>query len=102
LANLGFSLTASDSQAALAAFDRNPTTAFRSTDAIKFSRAAGVKAYTFLLGNDTKAEFVEYDKKGNVLATTPIDSAFAKVTLNDKTTSVAVNGTATVYEVISE
>lgn len=102
LANLGFSLTASDSQAALAAFDRNPTTAFRSTDAIKFSRAAGVKAYTFLLGNDTKAEFVEYDKKGNVLATTPINSAFAKVTLNDKTTSVAVNGTATVYEIISE
>jgi hypothetical protein len=69
---------------------------------VKFDRAAGVKAYTFLLGNDSKAELVEYDTKGKVVATTPIATAFAKVSLNDKTVSVALNGIATVYEVISE
>jgi hyaluronoglucosaminidase len=102
LDNLGFKLESSDAQGALAAFDRNPTTAFRTTDTVKFDRAAGVKAYTFLLGNDSKAELVEYDKKGKVVATTPIATAFAKVSLSDKTVSVALNGTATVYEVISE
>jgi hyaluronoglucosaminidase len=100
--NLGFKLTCSDEQGALAAFDRNPTTAFHSTETIKFDRAKGVNAYTLLLGNDSAAELVEYDAKGNVLATTPISSAYAKVSLNAKTASVALNGTATIYELISE
>jgi hyaluronoglucosaminidase len=102
LDNLGFALTADDVQGALAAFDRNPTTAYKSANAMKFDRKSDVKAYTFLLGKDAKAELVEYDKKGKVVATTPINSTFAKVTLNDKTTAVALNGTATVYEVIPE
>ncbi len=102
LGNLGFSLTGSDAQGALAAFDRNPTTAYKATESIKFDRVAGVNAYTFLLGKDANAQLVEYDKKGKVIATTPLNSAFAKVSLNAKTVSVALNGTATVYEIIPE
>jgi hyaluronoglucosaminidase len=102
LNNLGFVLTGADAEAALAAFDRNPTTAYKATADIKFERAAGVNAYTFLFGNDINAQLVEYDKKGKVVATTPLTDAFAKVALNDKTVSVALTGSATVYEIIPE
>lgn len=102
--SLGFKVEAGDMEGAMLAFDKNPCTRYTSDGRLAFGVAKGTKAYTMLLdiSKASNPTFVQYDKKGKVVGKTSVDNSFFTVKLDPKTTKVELNGTADIYEIVSE
>ena len=99
---IGIAIEATDPQAALSAFDNDPTTSYKSTQSLTFDRSDKVNSSVLLLsdlGNDVTLK--QFDAGGKLLESRPITSNFTRVTFNPDAAKVALNGTCTVYEIIA-
>ena len=100
-AQLGFAVTAADSQAALYAFDNHPGTSFRSTDALTFEVPADVKAYTFLTRLENDALTVDqFDAKGNKVASEQVRTPLFKQEIAPGATKITITGPAEIFEIV--
>lgn len=97
---LGFSINEPAGTAALAAFDNNPSTTFCSKGMFCFERNSSVKAYTLLLNIKAPVYVKQYNAAGALVATTPITSCMSKVMLKDTTSTICLEGDATIHELI--
>lgn len=100
--SLGFKVDAADMEAAMAAFDKNPCTAFKSKDVLSFDIPQGVAEYTLLTkpGNGSLT-LCQCDAKGKVLSSTVIDKPLAKVPVSKGAVKASIEGEADIYEVIA-
>ena len=99
---IGIAIEATDPQAALSAFDNDPTTSYKSNQSLTFDRSDKVNSSVLLLsdlGNDVTLK--QFDAGGKLLESRPITSNFTRVTFNPDAAKVALNGTCTVYEIIA-
>ena len=101
--SLPFKVEATDMAGAMNAFDQNPTTAFHNDGKLSFDIAKGTTGYTLLLnipaGSDVKLN--QYNKKGKIVASTPVGSDFARVVVDKKAVKAEIEGTTDVFEVIA-
>lgn len=100
---LGLNLSASDVDAALKAFDRNPTTSVKNCGELAFDCKQGAKTIIVLAG-DMKCPLTltQYDKKGKVVSTSTFDGLYSSASLVDGAVRCSLNGTATIFEVIQK
>lgn len=100
---LPFKVEASNIDAAMLGFDKNPCTSFMSNGKLTFGVNAGTKGYTLLLnikpGESVKLN--QYNKKGKLVASTKIDTNMAKIAIDSKTVKAEIEGNVEVFEVIA-
>ncbi len=101
---LGFTIESSDETAALRAFDKNPCTAFALDGHVAFGVPEGKTCYTFLLAltDGQPLHVTQYDKRGKTIATTDITTPFFQLPVDKRTTRIALDGKAEVFEVMGE
>ncbi|MCM1483657.1 MAG: beta-N-acetylglucosaminidase domain-containing protein [Muribaculaceae bacterium] len=101
--SLGLNLEGKDTNAAMAAFDRNPSTPYNHTGDISFDRRPDAKAIILLTGRGgSPLTITQYDKKGKVLGTNTVSGPFATVNFDEKATRCTLNGVATIYEIVQK
>ena len=98
---LGFTVESSDVTAAMGAFDQNPCTAYTIDGHMAFGVPAAKTCYTFLTDGQP-LKLTQYDKRGKVVATTNITTAFFQLPVDKRTTRIALDGKAEVFEVMGE
>ena len=98
---LGFTVESSDVTAAMGAFDQNPCTAYTLDGHMAFGVPAAKTCYTFLTDGQP-LKLTQYDKRGKVVATTDITTAFFQLPVDKRTTRIALDGKAEVFEVMGE
>ena len=102
--SLSFKVEASDINAAMFGFDKNPCTSFKSEGRLAFGVEAGTKGYTMLLDvqPNTVVKFNQYDRKGKLIASTPVDNSFFKATLAKGAVKAEIEGSVEVFEIIAD
>lgn len=94
-------LEALDKEAALKAFDNNPTTAYKSSGNLSFNRTQGADKLIMLLGNLMgRVTVTQFDAKGQEVGQVEVATPFAEVELSPKATRVQVKGHADIYELV--
>ncbi len=103
-ANLGFEVEADSIENTMAAFDQNPCTYYTSNGRLAFGVAQGANTCTLLLDTRKadKPTLIQYNKRGNVISTTPIDNQLFSIKLNGKTTKIELTGAVDIYEIIQQ
>ncbi len=88
--------------AASYAFDENPCTSLTSNGVYTFDVEKGVKGYTLLqkVKPGEKVTFNQYNAKGKLIASAPIDASFAKVQLEKKAAKAEIAGNVEIFEII--
>lgn len=84
-------------------FDENPCTSFKSTGSLAFGIEQGTTGYTLLTdkaGATGTVVFNQYNKKGKLISSTPVDKSLMNVTLDKKAVKAEIGGTVEVFEVI--
>ena len=101
---LPFNVTAQDEKAAMFAFDSNPCTSFNNNGKLTFGIENGTKSYTLLLNMkpQTEIKFNQYNKKGKLISSTPIDQNLFSINVEAKAVKVEIEGNVEVFEVISK
>lgn len=94
-------LEAADKEAALKAFDNNPTTVYATSGTVGFNRTQDAKTLVMLLDNLMGGLTVtQFDAKGNEVGNTIVTTPFAEVELSPKATRIQVKGHADIYELV--
>lgn len=107
---LGFRLKADNLQQALYAFDNSLGTSYVHSGMLAFEVPQGAKGYTLLMnqmaskGNETVApvKFSQFRADGTLASETTIDSPFFTIALADGVSEVRIEGTAEIFEIITE
>ena len=101
--SLPFKVESSDINAAMNGFDENPCTSFKNDGKLTFGIGNGTKGYTLLTdkANATDVTFNQYDKKGKLLSSTPVDSSMMSVSLNKKAVKAEIEGKVEIFEIIA-
>lgn len=100
---LGFKVDAgSQTEAALRAFDEQPTTAFHLSGRLSFDIKPGVSQYALLmrLPANGGVKVSQFDKRGKCIHTEQVTANFYPFTPASRTTRVVVEGDAEIYEVV--
>lgn len=100
---LGFKVDAgSQTEAALRAFDEQPTTAFHLSGRLSFDIKPGVSQYALLmrLPANGGVKVSQFDKRGKCIHTEQVTTNFYPFTPASRTTKVVVEGDAEIYEVV--
>lgn len=99
--NLGFALTAPDSDKAVAAFDENLATSYRLNGEMRFEAMPGATSVTFLFGKvaaPVKAKML--DETGAVVSEAVLPQSFTTLSLTDKKVkTIVVTGEVKIYEI---
>lgn len=100
--SLPFKVEASNLNAAMFGFDKNPCTSFQSSGKLVFGVEKGTKTYNLLLNmkQGESVNFNQYDKKGKLISSTPVDNDFFKAIVSQKTVKAEITGNVEVFEVI--
>lgn len=100
---LGFALSATNTQAALLAFDKQPATSFTNEETMSFDVKPGTTAYSLLLKyrpeNEVKVKM--YDKKGRLKGEKTVDASLYRFDLAKKVTRIELEGKTEVFEIIA-
>lgn len=100
---LKLNISAPDMIGSLLAFDNDPATAFATAGTLSFDRPAEANSATLLLGNRAAGlKLSQLDAKGNVIESRPLDADLVRVTFNPAATRMAIDGSATIYEIIPD
>ena len=88
--------------AASYAFDENPCTSFASDGTLAFDVEKGVKEYILLqkVKSGEKVAFNQYNSKGKLISSTPVEGSFAKVQLEKKVVKAEIVGNVEIFEII--
>ena len=101
--NLAFKVESADMLGAMNCFDENPCSSFKSEGSLAFGVEKGTKSYTMLV-NLPKAGGVvlkQYNKKGKLVASTPIEGNMAKVNVDANAVKCQLEGAVEVFEIVS-
>ena len=84
------------------AFDENPCTSFASDGTLAFDVEKGVKEYILLqkVKSGEKVAFNQYNSKGKLISSTPVEGSFAKVQLEKKVVKAEIVGNVEIFEII--
>ena len=101
--SLPFKVESGNMESAMLGFDLNPCTSFKNEGKLTFGIANGVKSYTLLLDvqPNTVLKFNQYNKKGKLISSTPINNSMWKVDVAKKAVKAEIEGSVEVFEVIS-
>lgn len=101
--SLPFKVCANDMEAAMYGFDSNPCTSFVNNGKLSFDVMSATKGYTMLLNvqPNTVVKFNQYDKRGKLIASTPIDNSYFTTTLTKGAVKAEIEGNVEVFEVIA-
>lgn len=98
---VGLNVEANGVSNPLRAFDGDPSTTAGLVDSLAFDVPEGASAATLLLGSTQRGTILkQLDAKGNTVATTPLNGSYAKVALSPQASRLALEGNATIYEII--
>lgn len=99
---LGLNVTSLDPTAAMKAFDEDPLSVYDLKEGdLCFDRRSGAKTLTVLMNRPTgQVTLTQYDKKGKVVATTPLSGAYDKIDLNPAAARLIITGPAAIHELI--
>lgn len=102
-ANVGTRIDAENVDAALLAFDGNPSTPYMNGNKLTFGRKADANEVILLLDNPS-AEVVltQFDEKGAKIDSKSIKDAYTLVTFAPETKTVAIEGPAKIFEIIQK
>ncbi len=88
---------------ALWAFDRNPGTSYTNHGTLSFGVEEGAKTYTLLMNRlKEPLECRQLDAQGNVVAETSLTAPFSRIGIADNATSISLEGTAEIFEIIAD
>lgn len=84
------------------AFDENPCTSLASDGTLAFDVEKGVKGYILLqkVKSGEKVAFNQYNSKGKLISSTPVEGSFAKVQLEKKVVKAEIVGNVEIFEII--
>lgn len=100
---IGLNITSIDPEAALLAFDSNPTSVFNTVGDLGFDRRPEAKRLVILLaGKSSPLKVVQYDLKGREVAAATVSSAYSTVEINPETARFVVSGNAPVCEIVQK
>ena len=100
---IGIAIKATDPQAALSAFDSNPTTVYNLESELTFDRLPSAKGCVMLLSNVGSGVTVsQYDAKGKLIEEQPVTADFTRITFAPKTATIRLAGPCTIHEIITE
>ena len=102
--SLSFKVEAADKDAAMFGFDKNPATSFKNNGKLTFGIEQGTKSYTLLLDvqPNTVVKFNQYNSKGKLIASQPVDNSFFKATLAKGAVKAEIEGSVEVFEIIAD
>lgn len=102
--SLPFTVSATNTEAAMFGFDKNPCTSFKSEGKLTFGVEAGKTSYTMLLDvkPNSGVKFNQYNKKGKLLSSTEIDNSFFTTTLTKGAVKAEIEGNVEVFEIIAK
>jgi len=102
--SLPFKVEAADVNAAMPAFDENPCTSFNNAGKLTFGIENGTVSYT-LLTDKAMAKgnvvFNQYNKKGKLISSTPVDNSLMSVNVVKKAVKAELEGSVEVFEIIA-
>lgn len=98
--NLGFALEAENLQNAVNAFDKNIQSFYACDGKMTFGVKPGAHSLTILTGIDNALTVTQYAGDGTELGSFCCDEAYSGINLEEGTATIAIEGTADIYEII--
>lgn len=98
---IGLNVTATDTQAALRAFDSNPASTYSNSGVLTFSPKQGSTEMLMLMADVKTAVIVtQIDKAGHVLTSTAVTSPYSRIRIMPQTVKITIDGPVTIHELI--
>ena len=100
--NLAFKVESADMFGAMYCFDENPCSSFKSGGSLTFGVEKGTKSYTMLVNLPKAGRVVlkQYNKKGKLVASTPVEGNMAKVSVDANAVKCQLEGAVEVFEIV--
>lgn len=101
--NLGISVNADNAEAAMLAFDLNPTTGYNNSGALSFGRPSEANKLIMLSGTPQGDVVVrQTDASGKELSCNKVLSGYSTVNLLPETQAISIEGPIEIYEILSK